>query len=433
MRLKKLVSFIFCLFSGLIFIGCVNTGVIELSENNYQIKNTDKAGIFGDGSKLKPEVYAEAKKFAEQQNKVMKPISENYIPVAPGRLASFELQFKLLEKSPLEFINPSIPSSFIGFKHYLDGKLNKDDFEGIWESDNGNITFGLINTSEDLRYKYKMFVIENKDNKEDEGLIKINFYDLSRNDITKAKFTPKDYSIVDLICRTNPKLIDCDSKEFNKNVTFVKIYPTDKHTSEKTVGVGTAWAISKDGIFVTNAHVIKDAKKIFIGFRDNNPLEARVLMIDNRIDLAIVKINNKRDFLPLPINFNNSNNGTDIAVIGYPLAFTLGDDARITNGIISAQSGLDKDITRYQITASIQPGNSGGPIINMKGEVVGIVVSKLSDTSMQVVNFGIKSIYLNTLLEQLNIKTIQSNEQEINTEEIFKRYKNSVLPIWIEK
>ena len=92
---------------------------------------------------------------------------------------------------------------------------------------------------------------------------------------------------------------------------------------------------------------------------------ARVEVTDEHNDLAIIKItdSNFKSFASLPyaIRKTNANIGEDCFVLGYPLISTMGMDIKLTNGIISAKTGYQGDVSQYQISAPIQPGNSGGP------------------------------------------------------------------------
>ena len=100
--------------------------------------------------------------------------------------------------------------------------------------------------------------------------------------------------------------------------------------------------------------------------------------------------------------------GDEVYTIGFPLADLLGSDHKLATGVLSAMSGIDDDPRMFQITVPVQPGNSGGPIINEEGEVIGILASTLSVEYLyraqkhipQNVNFAMKGDYLSLLLRQ---------------------------------
>lgn len=86
--------------------------------------------------------------------------------------------------------------------------------------------------------------------------------------------------------------------------------------------------------------------------------------------------------------------------MGYPLRASMGDEIKLTNGIISSKTGYQGDISSYQISAPVQPGNSGGPLFNSQGNLIGIVNAKL--TGAENASYAIKTNYLTNLLELLS-------------------------------
>jgi len=201
-------------------------------------------------------------------------------------------------------------------------------------------------------------------------------------------------------------VIQSDSKD-----TYIKLYPTERDNI-KPKGIktqGTGFAISSDGLIVTNNHIVQSASEIKVkGINDNfsKSYNASVILSDEKNDLAIIKIDDK-DFatigtLPFTIKSTTSDVGTDVFVLGYPLTATMGDEIKLTNGIISSKSGFKGDITSYQMTAPIQPGNSGAPLFDKNGYLIGIVNAKHWGT--ENVGYAIKSSYLNNLIESLTPK-----------------------------
>tara|TARA_B110001452_G_scaffold99020_1_gene82021 strand:- start:3058 stop:4449 length:1392 start_codon:yes stop_codon:yes gene_type:complete len=170
---------------------------------------------------------------------------------------------------------------------------------------------------------------------------------------------------------------------------------------------GTGFAISEDGYIVTNHHVVDGAKTINIkginGDFDES-LKAKIKLVDSKNDLAILKIDDpKFSNIPIPpytISQNISDVGTSAFAMGYPLRSTMGDEIKLTNGIISAKTGFQGDISTYQISVPIQPGNSGGPLFNEKGTIIGITSS--GHTGAQNANYAIKTNYLFNLLGLLD-------------------------------
>lgn len=170
------------------------------------------------------------------------------------------------------------------------------------------------------------------------------------------------------------------------------MYPTATMESERmstpNEWSGTAFAL-KDGYIVTNYHVVDRAKSIVVfGVKGqaNNGYNAEVFASDKNNDLAIIKIvdNGFNGFghIPYSINTRMLDVGEDVWVLGYPLTKYLGNEVKLTNGIVSSKSGYRGDVSTYQISAPVQPGNSGGPLFDSKGNVVGIVNAAFQEPRM---------------------------------------------------
>jgi len=93
--------------------------------------------------------------------------------------------------------------------------------------------------------------------------------------------------------------------------------------------------------------------------------------------------------------------GSSVFALGYPLRSTMGDEIKLTDGIISAKSGYKGDITAYQISVPVQPGNSGGPLFDENGDIVGIVNAK--NLLAENASYAVKISYLKNLLESLSL------------------------------
>jgi TPR repeat protein len=180
--------------------------------------------------------------------------------------------------------------------------------------------------------------------------------------------------------------------------------------SAEEIYTGSGFFITSNGYFVTNYHVIKDADKI--GLRDvqGKTYEAIVVKLDTNNDLALLKV--KGTFRALPvINSQTVKMGTHVITVGFPNIDIQGKEPKLSEGIVSALSGIQDEPTVFQISVPIQPGNSGGPMVNMDGNVVGIIASKLSALYMmknkgsvpENVNYAIKSNYLNELIQTDNV------------------------------
>ena len=142
-----------------------------------------------------------------------------------------------------------------------------------------------------------------------------------------------------------------------------------------------------------------------------------------QVHILILKVSDSETYSlgVIPFNLATSGNdvGTSVFVLGFPLRATMGDEVKLTNGIISSKSGFQGDITSYQISAPVQPGNSGGPLLNQNGELIGIINAK--HVGAENVSYAIKCNYLNNLIEQLPIEIIlksQSLNNKILSEQV---------------
>ncbi len=122
-----------------------------------------------------------------------------------------------------------------------------------------------------------------------------------------------------------------------------------------------------------------------------------MIVKDEHNDLAVIKIIDIdfTTFGALPFNVSKSKvaTGDDVFVLGYPLRASMGDEIKLTSDIISSRTGFKGDVTSYQISAPIQPGNSGGLLMNKNGDIIGVVNAKHSNA--ENVSYAIKVSYLN--------------------------------------
>src|SRR5262249_40234249 len=136
---------------------------------------------------------------------------------------------------------------------------------------------------------------------------------------------------------------------------------------------GSGFAIGDGSVVVTSNHVVEGCAEI----RIPDAGSVKVLKTDRRSDLAVLKASQP---LTAALRFRSGHPlklGEEIVVLGYPLRGVLSSPPTVTTGIVSSLAGLRDDRTEMQISAPVQPGNSGGPVLDRSGNVVGIVESKL--------------------------------------------------------
>lgn len=304
---------------------------------------------------------------------------------------------------------------------YLDTSLI-EPIEGIFKSyqDNSKYFYRLgIKKQDD---NYIVIVLETNNAIWKQGEIKAYIDQSALNGIYSIKWFDDNKVSFEPFCRLeNNAVLNIefrDSEDKINKLTFIKIYPrtiSSSSTSSSIQRSGSGFFISNDGLIGTNAHVVKNANKIEVTV--SNELgtikyQAKLVLIDNKNDVAILKIEDKA-FGSVAIPFaliDKAEIGEKVFTIGFPLNDLMGTNYKVTDGIVSASTGVEDDIRYYQITVPLQPGNSGGPLFNSQGNIIGITSAKLSSeaagSAVENVNYAIKATYLLSLMNMLPTRTI---------------------------
>lgn len=210
-------------------------------------------------------------------------------------------------------------------------------------------------------------------------------------------------------------------------------------------GSGTGFFITKKGHILTNHHVIEEHKKdndIFVYF-NKRKYYAEVLASDKKNDIAILKTKIKNAQPLVLANKNSAKKAGKVSVIGYPLPDLQGLESKFTQGIINSLSGIRNDSRYLQFDAPIQPGNSGSPLLNKYGEVIGLVTAVLSNPEdmkkdnigVQNVNYALKSKHILEFLKKNNLleETWElTTKKELNNTDIAEKVDSSVVLITVE-
>ena len=184
--------------------------------------------------------------------------------------------------------------------------------------------------------------------------------------------------------------------------------PEDKSSSDGWKGNGSGFFLNPKGYIATNYHVVEGTTALQANFTRNGKTEsypATVVVTDPQNDLAIIKIDEKsfdgNSALPYGLMTRTKDTGSEVFAMGYPMADVMGSEVKFTDGKISSKSGIGGDVRVYQISVPIQPGNSGGPLFDIGGNVVGITSSGLNRDyfKSENVNYAIKASYLKNLME----------------------------------
>jgi S1-C subfamily serine protease len=226
---------------------------------------------------------------------------------------------------------------------------------------------------------------------------------------------------------TSPRYVDTpkDSK-----------IPTDLKSS------GTGFFISRDGYLITAAHVIENAVRITVRTLQGDLIEAKVVGSDPINDIAVLKV--PGEHFALSIKSSRSIKlGSIVMTLGFPNIQVQGLSPKLTRGEISSTAGINDDPRHFQISVPVQPGNSGGALVDKEGFVVGVVISKLGDIAAlratgsipQNVNYAVKSDYvlafLNTL-RPLEDQLLQEENKATKLEEVIERLEKATVLVMVQ-
>src|SRR5262249_10175482 len=178
------------------------------------------------------------------------------------------------------------------------------------------------------------------------------------------------------------------------------------------LGQGSGFVVSPEGHILTCAHVVGSLNSA-TAWINGRRYPCNVIARDTNIDLAILHVENDHlPFRPMPFAADTHYAlGQDVFTMGFPLAEVLGSEPRLNKGLLSATVGIDDDPKFVQVSAAIQPGNSGGPLLNARGETIGVVSATLNPLAVaaqtgdlpQNVNFAIKADTVRQFLEKNHI------------------------------
>jgi V8-like Glu-specific endopeptidase len=213
---------------------------------------------------------------------------------------------------------------------------------------------------------------------------------------------------------------------------------TAKPTEKSEVSLGTGFFVSSNGVLVTADHVVQGRKKIAVMDRHGAISDATLLNDDPANDIALLKV--RASAKPLRVvPTRGVMVGQQVLTLGYPLPQLQGTEQKATFGHINALSGSADDVRLMQIDVPVQPGNSGGPLLDGDGDVIGVVNSglepgatlKIAGTVPQNVNYATKADYLFPLLshESISVAERSHHERTLELTQIIERVRDSVVLI----
>lgn len=199
---------------------------------------------------------------------------------------------------------------------------------------------------------------------------------------------------------------------------------------------GTCFAISSN-FLLTSYHVVKDAKNIRIrgiNGKFDTTYSAELRYFDEEHDIAFLNISrnysNQKINIPYSIKQEPSDVGDNIFVLGYPLQNTMGQEIKLTTGIISSNSGFLGDTTLFQISAPIQPGNSGGPLFDNNGNLIGIIEAKHKNADN--VGYAVKLNFIKAFLKEQKINLSSTKPIPMELSKKVKLFKDYIYLVEVE-
>jgi S1-C subfamily serine protease len=212
--------------------------------------------------------------------------------------------------------------------------------------------------------------------------------------------------------------------------------PPQLPRKRKLLGSGSGFVVSNQTYVLTNDHVVEKCLEITVRI-DDRDINAIVKARDGRNDLALLRLPAGK----YPVAVFRSNDGLypgdSVVAIGYPLSYILASEGNVSIGIVSALAGPGNDASLMQVSTPVQPGNSGGPLFDMSGNVVGVIVAGLgkkffeSDgTLAQNVNFAIKSTVATAFMQAsgVNYRTRKSTK-ELRPADVARNGRPATVPI----
>lgn len=181
--------------------------------------------------------------------------------------------------------------------------------------------------------------------------------------------------------------------------------PRPVRPDDRQQGTGTAFVIDPQGLLITCAHVVERAREVTIEL--NGQLStAEVVATDAEQDLALLRVQ-ATGLSPLPLgNSAEVQIGQEVRVAGYPLSDVLGTDLKVTRGSLSGMF-RNEGALRYQVDAAVNPGNSGGPLVNDRGQVIGVASAKLHGPAISQIGMCVPVQAVRDLLDRQGISLPQ--------------------------
>gem|GEM_PF-2039548 len=419
---------------------------LELGENYEAIKK------YEDTIRLKPDSFIPYNNMGNAYTALKK--YEN-------ALVSYETAARI--KPDLSAIRNNMGNCYIELKRFEEAvgslkealRLDKNNYDAMY---NLGISYYALERYSDAITAYKKAIKLNP-NDGDAYLNMGDSYDRVEEGVLAIKYTKKAKKI--FASKSQMKKVSKAGKNlrrfYNKygdNTNPKRVQKPDEREKvqgeeqEQSKGSkGTGFLLGQSKYVITNNHVVEGANSLFVNFFTGEKVRAKIVAQDQRNDVGILKLARRPRTAMGNIVLGDSNKvemGQKVFTVGYPMSQLLGKKPKYSEGTINSTTGYFDDPGLFQITVPIQPGNSGGPLFNNDGEVIGITTSsftnikavELTGTIPQNVNFAVKSLYVRALLQivpdfdvlKLGVKPVPVSPKN-DLSGFIKRVKNNIVLI----
>ena len=244
-----------------------------------------------------------------------------------------------------------------------------------------------------------------------------DFYVVNLNESFKYSYIPKPKSVAKKPKKQKPKKQKPKKQEPYFSTDDNKVVPAAS---------GTGFFVSRKGHIITNYHVIEGCDQNKLLF-DGREIKADTLAIDKVNDLAILKAS-LRPKKVYPVATEDVTLLEDVIIAGYPLGKRVSSAIKTSKGSITALAGYKDNFSEFQTDAALNQGNSGGPIINQKGNVVGVAVANYGKKEgIESFNFGIKSSTLRTFASSNGLKFLSPNRRDLSNKDLGELIMNGTV------
>jgi len=277
-----------------------------------------------------------------------------------------------------------------------------------------------------------------------------------------GRFIKPQKTTSEFLAKSRKEIASLKNQNQSKPKQVAKRPEPKKSPPPKSGYTGSGFFVSKLGHIITNEHVVRQCGSVTVGDNANKQISASILEKDKRNDLALLRISSTEmasaetkslisklgakklglKLVPLAsgglMRSDDIELGESVMVAGYPYGELYSNTIKVTGGMVSAVKGMGDDSAQFQMDAAVQPGNSGGPIYDENGNIVGVVISQLNKLKVaktigslpENVNFGIKASTVRQFLTSAGLPTKWSNRtKRKSTKELAQIAKNQTVMV----